>query len=153
MKRTSSYIVKKRDEILEMTCIESVYELMNLSVSDAISMIGSDEIDGLLIRLLLESTHEMYENEYDFRFLDAYEGHQYVCDIFELNGFTENPEWFYEMTVKEFLELEDLIPDNIPFLTERLKRYTEDGVMLIPERYNFCEDESYPYYLEMMEAC
>lgn len=153
MKRTSSYTVKKRDEILEMTCIESVYELMNLSVSDVISMIGSDEIDGLLIRLLLESTHEMYENEYDFRFLDAYEGHQYVCDIFELNGFTENPEWFYEMTVKEFLELEDLIPDNIPFLTERLKRYTEDGVMLIPERYNFCEDESYPYYFEMMEAC
>lgn len=153
MKRTSSYTVKKRDEILEMTCIESVYELMNLSVSDVISMIGSDEIDGLLIRLLLESMHEMYENEYDFRFLDAYEGHQYVCDIFELNGFTENPEWFYEMTVKEFLELEDLIPDNIPFLTERLKRYTEDGVMLIPERYNFCEDESYPYYFEMMEAC
>lgn len=153
MKRTSSYTVKKRDEILEMTCIESVYELMNLSVSDVISMIGSDEIDGLLIRLLLESTHEMYENEYDFRFLDAYEGHQYVCDTFELNGFTENPEWFYEMTVKEFLELEDLIPDNIPFLTERLKRYTEDGVMLIPERYNFCEDESYPYYFEMMEAC
>lgn len=153
MKRTSSYTVKKRDEILEMTCIESVYELMNLSVSDVISMIGSDEIDGLLIRLLLESTHEMYENEYDFRFLDAYEGHQYVCDIFELNGFTENPEWFYEMTVKEFLELEDLIPDNIPFLTERLKRYAEDGVMLIPERYNFCEDESYPYYFEMMEAC
>lgn len=153
MKRTSSYAVKKRDEILEMSCIESVYELMNLSVSDTISMIGSDEIDGLLIRLLLESAYEMYENEYNFRFLDAYEGHQYVCDIFESNGFTENPEWFYEMTVKEFLELEDLIPDNIPFLTERLKRYTEDGVMLIPERYNFCDDESYPYYFEMMEAC
>lgn len=152
MKTRKEQKLFRQQNLLKGAGIESLYDLMNISVSDLILIIGSHEIDELLESLLTELVYGRYEGDFRNHLLSDYEGHQYVCDVFEANDFNENPEWFYEITVKDFLELDDLSPSNIPFLTDRIKNYVENGTMLIPERYSFCDDECYSYCYEM-EAC
>lgn len=152
MKTRKQQTLFRLQNLLEGAGIDSLYELMNIPVSDLISIIGSYEIDELLESLLMELIYGRYEGSFKTRSLSFDEGHDYVCDIFEAHGFNETPDRFYEITVKDFLELEDLTPSNLPFLTNRIKNYVENGTMLIPERYSFCDDDCYSYICEM-EAC
>lgn len=152
MKRNKEQKLMTHRDLLDGAGIDSLHDLMKLSVSDLICIVGSDEVDDLLEDLLLELVFERHEGNYECCPLTLDEGHDFVCDVFEANGFSENPEDFYEITVWDFLDLDDLMPNNIPFLTGRIKNYVENGTMLIPERYTFCNDDCYSYCYEM-EVC
>lgn len=150
MKRNKEQTLMTHRNLLDGAGIDSLHDLMHLSVSDLICIVGSDEVDDLLESLLLELVFGKYDGNYKCRPLTLDEGHDFVCDVFEANDFNENLEGFYEITVSDFLDLEDLMPNNIPFLTGRIKNYVETGTMLIPERYTFCDsEENYAFFYEM----
>lgn len=149
MKRTTKETINRQRNLLNGAGIETMQDIVNVSVAELILIVGPNEIDDLLELLLTEFVYGRREVSNSCFSLSEDEGHQYVCDIFDTNGFYENPEWFYEISVKEFLEFEDLMPSNIPFLTDRIKNYVENNIMLIPERYTFCDDGCYLSYQEM----
>lgn len=152
-KRINRVIIRLQNELLEKAGISGKEELLDMSVADLIRRIGNGEIDLLLERLLICLASEESENISSIP-LDLADGHQYVSDIFESNGFDINLEWFYDITVKEFLELEDLKPSKIPFLTYYLKRYVELEEMVEPEYLSLYDgnEEKYLFYINMEEA-
>lgn len=152
-KRINRVIIRRQNELLEKAGISGREELLDMSVADLIRQIGNGEIDLLLERLFICLVCEESENISSIP-LDLAEGHQYVIDIFESNGFDINLEWFYDITVKEFLELEDLKPNKIPFLTYYLKRYVELEEMSEPEYLSLYDgnEEKYLFYINMEEA-
>lgn len=128
-------------------------KIFEQSVVELIRQVGSDEINSLLQRLYcnangcdLNATNCFAQNLID--------GHQYVIDIFETYGFGCHLEWFYEITVEEFLELEGLELRRIPFLTYYLKKYVESGEMIEPEYLSLydSDDEKYRFYIDTEES-
>ena len=117
--------------------------------SELIELLGESKIDSLLERMFI---NEFYGSDdfVNFGSIDLVDGHQYVLDIFESNDFNDNLEWFYKITVEEFLNLEDLRVNKIPFLTYYLKYFVQEGEMLEPQflRYYDESSDSYTFYLE-----
>ncbi len=54
------------------------------------------------------------------------EGQKYMKDIFEDYNFSEYPEFFYKMTVRELLDLDFIEEKYIPFVTSLMQRYLEE---------------------------
>lgn len=88
---------------------------------------GINDIDGILTALYLvanrwkcEIGHEPEEK------LSDEDSTEYINSIFEAYGYDENPEWFYGITVKDFLELEFIGTQHIGLLTQLLKAFAEE---------------------------
>lgn len=150
-KRITNERIIRQLKLLKRAGIHDENDLFSMTVSDLIFAVGNEEIDFLLERLLIEKYYEDYKEAYNHKEPTLAEGHCYVNNIFETNSFNENLSWFYGITVKEFLELEDMIPNKIPFVTYYLKKYVETGEMTEPEYINLYDnrDERYLFYLEM----
>lgn len=52
---------------------------------------------------------------------------EYVNSIFDAYGYEDNPEWFYGITVGDFLDLEFIGTQHIGLLTELLKIFGEEN--------------------------
>lgn len=139
MKRISNVTVKRQNELLEKEGIFSEDDLLGMTVVELIERIGENEIDPLLKRLLLNS-YGKNECFIDSSFIDLSKGHQYVLDTFEAYDFNDNLDWFYKITVEDFLELEDLNLKKIPFLTYYLKYFVNEGEMIEPEYFSYYDD-------------
>lgn len=141
MKRINKFIIKRQDELLEKEGIHSKEELFSMTVVELIERIGESEIDLLLKRLLLDAYDEK-KNFIDSSCVDLVKGHQYVLDTFEAYDFNDNLDWFYKITVEDFLNLEDLNLKKIPFLTYYLKYFVNEGQMIEPEYFRYYDDEA-----------
>ena len=148
-KRLNKVTTKRQDEMLEREGIFDLKELLKITVVELIELIGESEIDSLLERMFI---NEFYGSDdfVNFGSIDLVDGHQYVLDIFESNDFNDNLEWFYKITIEDFLNLEDLRVNKIPFLTYYLKYFVQEGEMVEPEflRYYDESSDSYTFYLE-----
>lgn len=144
MKSITKEMVRRQNQRFKEAGVNSKEELFEMTVADLIRKVGYFEIDAFLEELVLCSRYEIEE---DTRYvpLELIEGHQYVVDIFESNDFMNNPEWFYEITIGKFLELEDLMPNKVLFLTYYLKSYVEFGTMLEPEYINLYDGKEGKY--------
>lgn len=148
MKRINKVNIQRQNELLEKEGIFSKEELLGMTVVELIERIGEDEIDLLLKRLLL---HTYGENKsfIDSSYVNLVTGHQYVLDTFEAYDFNDNLDWFYKITVEEFLNLEDLNLKKIPFLTYYHKYFVNEGQMIEPEYFRYYDDEAdcYTFYI------
>ena len=148
MKRINKVNIQRQNELLEKEGIFSKEELLGMTVVELIERIGEDEIDLLLKRLLL---HTYGENKsfIDASYVNLVTGHQYVLDTFEAYDFNDNLDWFYKITVEEFLNLEDLNLKKIPFLTYYHKYFVNEGQMIEPEYFRYYDDEAdcYTFYI------
>lgn len=148
-KRLNKVTTKRQDEMLEREGIFDLKELLKITVVELIELIGESEIDSLLERMFI---NEFYGSDdfVNFGSIDLVDGHQYVLDIFESNDFNDNLEWFYKITIEDFLNLEDLRVNKIPFLTYYLKYFVQEGEMIEPEylRYYDESSDSYTFYLD-----
>lgn len=72
-----------------------------------------------------------------------------MLDTFEAYDFNDNLDWFYKITVEEFLNLEDLNLKKIPFLTYYHKYFVNEGQMIEPEYFRYYDDEAdcYTFYI------
>ena len=152
MKLITNGMVRREKKRLKKAGVSSKNELFDMTVAELIHKVGYFEIDAFLEELVLCSRYEIKEDTRYFP-LELVEGHQYVVDIFESNDFMNNPEWFYEITIGEFLELEDLMPNKVPFLTYYLKFYVAFGMMLEPEYVNLYDGKEgkYLFYTNLEE--
>lgn len=148
MKRINNVIIKRQNEMLEKAGIFSEDELFGMTIVELIELIGESEIDLLLKRLFIKSFSEN-KSLIDYSTVDLVEGHHYVLEIFEANDFNDNPEWFYKITVEQFLELEDLKLGKIPFLTYYHKYFVNEGQMIEPEYLRYYDDaaDCYTFYI------
>ena len=148
MKRINKVNIQRQNELLEKEGIFSKEELLGMTVVELIERIGENEIDLLLKRLLL---HTYGENKsfIDSSYVNLVTGHQYVLDTFEAYDFNDNLDWFYKITVKEFLNLEDLNLKKIPFLTYYHKYFVNEGQMIEPEYFRYYDDaaDCYTFYI------
>lgn len=148
-KRINKVTIKKQDELLEREGVFDLKDLLKITVVELIELIGESEIDSLLERMFI---NEFYGTDdfVNFGSIDLVDGHQYVLDIFESNDFNDNLEWFYKITIEDFLNLEDLRVNKIPFLTYYLKYFVQEGEMIEPEylRYYDESSDSYTFYLD-----
>lgn len=148
MKRINKVNIQRQNELLEKEGIFRKEELLGMTVVELIERIGENEIDLLLKRLLL---HTYGENQsfIDSSYVNLVTGHQYVLDTFEAYDFNDNLDWFYKITVEEFLNLEDLNLKKIPFLTYYLKYFVNDGQMIEPEYFRYYDDaaDCYTFYI------
>jgi len=148
MKRINKVNIQRQNELLEKEGIFSKEELLGMTVVELIERIGENEIDLLLKRLLL---HTYGENKsfIDSSYVNLVTGHQYVLDTFEAYDFNDNLDWFYKITVEEFLNLEDLNLKKIPFLTYYHKYFVNEGQMIEPEYFRYYDDEAdcYTFYI------
>jgi hypothetical protein len=148
-KRINKVTIKKQDELLEREGVFDLKDLLKITVVELIELIGESEIDSLLERMFI---NEFYGSDdfVNFGSIDLVDGHQYVLDIFEANDFNDNLEWFYKITIEDFLNLEDLRVNKIPFLTYYLKYFVQEGEMIEPEylRYYDESSDSYTFYLD-----
>lgn len=148
-KRINKETIKKQDELLEREGVFDLKDLLKITVVELIELLGESEIDSLLERMFI---NEFYGSDdfVNFGSIDLVDGHQYVLDIFEANGFNDNLEWFYKITIEDFLNLEDLRVNKIPFLTYYLKYFVQEGEMVEPEflRYYDESSDSFTFYLE-----
>lgn len=148
-KRINKVTIKKQDELLEREGVFDLKDLLKITVVELIELIGESEIDSLLERMFI---NEFYGTDdfVNFGSIDLVDGHQYVLDIFESNDFNDNLEWFYKITIEDFLYLEDLRVNKIPFLTYYLKYFVQEGEMIEPEylRYYDESSDSYTFYLD-----
>ena len=148
-KRINKETIKKQDELLEREGVFDLKDLLKITVVELIELLGESKIDSLLERMFI---NEFYGSDdfVNFGSIDLVDGHQYVLDIFEANGFNDNLEWFYKITIEDFLNLEDLRVNKIPFLTYYLKYFVQEGEMIEPEylRYYDESSDSYTFYLD-----
>ena len=148
-KRINKETIKKQDELLEREGVFDLKNLLKITVVELIELLGESKIDSLLERMFI---NEFYGSDdfVNFGSIDLVDGHQYVLDIFEANGFNDNLEWFYKITIEDFLNLEDLRVNKIPFLTYYLKYFVQEGEMIEPEylRYYDESSDSYTFYLD-----
>jgi len=148
MKRINKVNIQRQNELLEKEGIFSKEDLLGMTVVELIERIGENEIDLLLKRLLL---HTYGENKsfIDSSYVNLVTGHQYVLDTFEAYDFNDNLDWFYKITVEEFLNLEDLNLKKIPFLTYYHKYFVNEGQMIEPEYFRYYDDEAdcYTFYI------
>ena len=148
MKRINRVNIQRQNELLEREGIFSKEELLGMTVVELIERIGENEIDLLLKRLLL---HTYGENKsfIDSSYVNLVTGHQYVLDTFEAYDFNDNLDWFYRITVEEFLNLEDLNLKKIPFLTYYLKYFVNERQMIEPEYFRYYDDaaDCYTFYI------
>lgn len=148
-KRNNKATINRQDELLEREGVFDLKDLLKITVVELIELIGESEIDSLLERMFI---NEFYGTDdfVNFGSIDLVDGHQYVLDIFEANDFNDNLEWFYNITIEDFLNLEDLRVNKIPFLTYYLKYFVQEGEMVEPEflRYYDESSDSYTFYLE-----
>ena len=148
-KRINKVTIKKQDELLEREGVFDLKDLLKITVVELIELIGESEIDSLLERMFI---NEFYGTDdfVNFGSIDLVDGHQYVLDIFESNDFNDNLEWFYKITIEDFLNLEDLRVNKIPFLTYYLKYFVQEGEMIEPEYLRFYDEssDSYTFYLD-----
>jgi len=148
MKRINKVNIQRQNELLEKEGIFSKEELLGMTVVELIERIGENEIDLLLKRLLL---HTYGENKsfIDSSYVNLVTGHQYVLDTFEAYDFNDNLDWFYKITVEEFLNLEDLNLKKMPFLTYYHKYFVNEGQMIEPEYFRYYDDEAdcYTFYI------
>ena len=148
MKRINKVNIQRQNELLEKEGIFSKEELLGMTVVELIERIGENEIDLLLKRLLL---HTYGENKsfIDSSYVNLVTGHQYVLDTFEAYDFNDNLDWFYKITVEEFLNLEDLNLKKIPFLTYYHKYFVNEGQMIEPEYFRYYDDAVswYTFYI------
>jgi hypothetical protein len=72
-----------------------------------------------------------------------------AVNAFEAYDFNDNLDWFYKITVEEFLNLEDLNLKKIPFLTYYLKYFVNEGQMIEPEYFRYYDDaaDCYTFYI------
>lgn len=148
MTRNNGTITRRQKGLLKKAGIFSEEELLNITVVELIEKVGENETDMLLKKLLLNS-FEGIKDKAGFSSLSLADGHQYVINIFEANGFDENPEWFYKMSVDEFLKLEDLRLNKIPFLTYYHKYFVNEGQMIEPEYFRYYDEaaDRYTFYI------
>lgn len=148
MKRINKVNIQRQNELLEKEGIFSKEELLGMTVVELIERIGENEIDLLLKRLLLD-TYGENKSYIDSSCVDLVTGHHYVLDTFEANDFNNNLDWFYKMTVEEFLNLEDLNLKKIPFLTYYLKYFVSERQMIEPEYFRYYDDaaDCYTFYI------
>ena len=148
MKRINNEIIRKQNELLAKEGLLNKNELLEMTVVELIERIGVNEIDLLLKRLLVESYSDL-NNFMDCSCTNLIKGHQYVLDTFEAYDFNDNLEWFYKITVKDFIELEDLSLNKIPFLTYYHKFFVNEGQMIEPEYFRYYDDEvsCYTFYI------
>lgn len=148
MKRINKVNIQRQNELLEKEGIFSKEELLGMTVVELIERMGENEIDLLLKRMLL---HTYGENKcfIDTSYVNLVTGHQYVLDTFEAYDFNDNLDWFYKITVEEFLNLEDLNLKKIPFLTYYHKYFVNEGQMIEPEYFRYYEDaaDCYTFYI------
>lgn len=148
MKRINKVNIQRQNELLEKEGIFSKEDLLGMTVVELIERIGENEIDLLLKRLLL---HTYGENKsfIDSSYVNLVTGHQYVLDTFEAYDFNDNLDWFYKITVEEFLNLEDLNLKKIPFLTYYHKYFVNEGQMIEPEYFRYYDDaaDCYTFYI------
>lgn len=148
MKRINKVNIQRQNELLEKAGIFSKEDLLGMTVVELIERIGENEIDLLLKRLLL---HAYGENKsfIDSSYVNLVTGHQYVLDTFEAYDFNDNLDWFYKITVEEFLNLEDLNLKKIPFLTYYHKYFVNEGQMIEPEYFRYYDDaaDCYTFYI------
>ena len=148
MKRINKVNIQRQNELLEKEGIFSKKELLGMTVVELIERIGENEIDLLLKRLLLH-TYGENKNFIDSSYVNLVTGHQYVLDTFEAYDFNDNLDWFYKITVEEFLNLEDLNLKKIPFLTYYHKYFVNEGQMIEPEYFRYYDDaaDCYTFYI------
>ena len=148
-KRINKETIKKQDELLEREGVFDLRDLLKITVVELIELIGESEIDSLLERMFINTFYGT-DDFVNFGSIDLVDGHQYVLDIFESNDFNDNLEWFYKITIEDFLNLEDLRVNKIPFLTYYLKYFVQEGEMIEPEylRYYDESSDSYTFYLD-----
>lgn len=148
-KRINKVTIKRQNELLEKEGIFNENELLGMTVVELIERIGESEIDLLLERLFINTFYGT-DDCINCGSIDLVDGHQYVLDIFEANDFNENLEWFYKITIEEFLNLEDLRVNKIPFLTYYLKYFVQEGEMIEPEYLRYYDEvsDSYTFYIE-----
>lgn len=88
--------------------------------------IDTEDVDDLLKALYFE------ENTWRLKIMDILteaterQGRAYMRDIFDAYSFDENPDWFYKMTVREFLDLESIEERFVPFVTALMKEYLKE---------------------------
>ena len=156
MKRINKVNIQRQNEMLVKEGIFRKEELLGMTVVELIERIGENEIDLLLKRLLL---HTYGENQcfIDSSYVNLVTGHQYVLDTFEAYDFNDNLDWFYKITVEDFLNLEDLNLKKIPFLTYYLKYFVNEGQMIEPEYFRYYDDaaDCYTFYInpEVVRCC
>ncbi len=148
MKRINKVNIQRQNELLEKEGIFSKEELLGMTVVELIERIGENEIDLLLKRLLLHTYGENI-SFIDSSYVNLVTGHQYVLDTFEAYDFNDNLDWFYKITVEEFLNLEDLNLKKIPFLTYYHKYFVNEGQMIEPEYFRYYDDaaDCYTFYI------
>lgn len=148
MKRINKVNIQRQNELLEKEGIFSKDELLGMTVVELIERIGENEIDLLLKRLLLY-TYGDNKSFIDSSYVNLVTGHQYVLDTFEAYDFNDNLDWFYKITVEEFLNLEDLNLKKIPFLTYYHKYFVNEGQMIEPEYFRYYDDaaDCYTFYI------
>ena len=148
MKRINKVNIQRQNEMLVKEGIFSKEELLGMTVVELIERIGENEIDLLLKRLLLNTYGENI-GFMDSSYVNLVTGHQYVLDTFEAYDFNDNLDWFYKITVEEFLNLEDLNLKKIPFLTYYLKYFVNEGQMIEPEYFRYYDDaaDCYTFYI------
>lgn len=148
MKRINKVNIQRQNELLEKEGIFSKEDLLGMTVVELIERIGESEIDLLLKRLLLD-TYGENRNYIDSSCINLVKGHQYVLDTFEAYDFNNNLDWFYKITVEEFLNLEDLNLKKIPFLTYYLKYFVNEKQMIEPEYFRYYDDTAncYTFYI------
>ena len=148
-KRINKATINRQDELLEREGLFDLKDLLKITVVELIELIGESEIDSLLERMFINTFYGT-DDFVNFGSIDLVDGHQYVLDIFEANDFNDNLEWFYKITIEDFLNLEDLRVNKIPFLTYYLKYFAQEGEMIEPEylRYYDESSDSYTFYLD-----
>lgn len=90
-------------------------------------LIGADaeEMDCLLKALFYEeNTWRRKENI--IHHASSKQGREYLREIFYAYDFEENPDWFYKMSIRDFLDLEFIEERLIPYVTALMKDYIEE---------------------------
>ena len=148
MKRITEEIIRQQNELLAKEGLLDKNELLGMTVIELIERIGVSEIDLLLKRMLLDS-YSGLKNLIDYSCTNLIKGHQYVLDTFEAYAFNDNLDWFYKITVQDFIELEDLTLSKIPYLTYYHKFYVNERQMIEPEYFNYYDESAdcYTFYI------
>lgn len=130
-------------DLLRNINISTMDELLSMSVVELIEGIGEENTD-LVLKKLLRRFVGLTSS-----YIELINAHQYVLDIFEANDFNDNLDWFYKITIEEFINLEDLSEAKIPFLTYYHKYFVNEREMIEPEHFSYYDDvsDSYIFYI------